>query len=54
MTAGNTAFGESSPAIPVLHLPDPLSMTTAGLDMMMFGYGDGKGWDGMWWSVDGG
>lgn len=35
MTAGKTAFGESSPAMPVLQRPEPLSMTTAGFDMML-------------------
>lgn len=34
MTAGKTAFGQSSPAIPVLQRPEPLSMTTAGFDMV--------------------
>ena len=29
--AGNTARGASSPAKPALHVPDPLSMTTAGM-----------------------
>lgn len=35
MTAGKTAFGESSPAIPALHRPEPLSITTAGLSDMV-------------------
>lgn len=30
MTAGKTDLGQSSPAIPVLQRPEPLSMTTAG------------------------
>ena len=27
---GNMALGSSSPAIPALHIPEPLSITTAG------------------------
>lgn len=34
ITAGKTDLGESSPAIPALHRPEPLSMTTAGLLMV--------------------
>jgi len=31
--AGNTALGLSSPERPALHIPDPLSMTTAGFSI---------------------
>ena len=31
MMEGNTALGASSPPNPALHIPDPLSMTTAAI-----------------------
>lgn len=34
ITAGKTALGQSSPAMPVLQRPEPLSMTTAGFDIV--------------------
>jgi hypothetical protein len=46
ITAGNTAFGKSSPAMPVLQRPDPLSMTTAGLDIAAMLGGMARGREG--------
>ena len=40
ITAGKTDLGESSPAMPVLQRPDPLSMTTADLVAMMGARGE--------------
>lgn len=56
MTAGKTDLGQSSPAIPVLQRPEPLSMTTAGFvtwDMVGMGSLVASRW-GRGGEVDGG